>query len=55
MAEKLRGGTSKIKNPYGDHGNSFSFTEVTPELIKKQIDSLDVEKVTGLDEISPKF
>ena len=27
-----------------EHGNLFSSTEVTPELIKKQLDSLDVKK-----------
>ena len=55
MAEKFRGVKSKIENPYGEHGNLFSSTEVTPELIKKQLNSLDVKKVTGLDEISPQF
>ena len=55
MAEKFKGVQFKIENPYGEHGNSFSFTEVTPELIKKQLDSLDVEKATGLDVISPQF
>ena len=55
LAEKLRGGKSKNENPYGEHGNLFSFTEVTPELIKKQLDSLDGKKATGLDEISPQF
>ena len=44
LAEKFRGIKSKIENPYGEHGNLFSFTEVTPELIKKQLDSLDVKK-----------
>ena len=55
MAEKFRGVKSKIENPYGEHGNLFSFTEVTRELIKKQLDSLDVKKATGLDKISPQF
>ena len=55
MAEKFRGVKSLFENPYGEHGNSFSFTEVTPELIKKQLDSLNVKKATGLDEISPQF
>ena len=44
LAEKFKGVESKIENPYGEHGNLFSFTEVTPELIKKQLDSLDVKK-----------
>ena len=44
LAEKFRGVKSKIKNPYGEHKNLFSFTEVTPELIRKQLDSLDVKK-----------
>ena len=44
IADKFRGVKSKIKNPYREHGNSFSFTEVTPELIKKQLDSLDDKK-----------
>ena len=44
LAEKFGGVKFKIENPYGEHGNSFSFTEVTPELIKKQLDSLDVKK-----------
>ena len=55
MAEKFRGVKSKIENPYGEHGNLFSFTEVTSEIIKKQLDSLDVKKSTGLDGISPQF
>ena len=55
MAEKFRGLKSKIENPYGEHGNLFSFTEVTPDLIKKQLNLLDVKKATGLDKISPQF
>ena len=55
LAEKFRGVKSKIENPYGEHGNLFSFTEITPELIEKQLDSLDAKKATGLDEISPQF
>ena len=54
LAEKFRGVKSKIENPYGENRNSFSFTEVTPELIKK-LDSLNDIKATGLDEISPHF
>ena len=52
--EKFRGVKSKIENPYGDHGNSFSYTEVTSELIKQGLDSLNVKNwrgMGGLDEI----
>ena len=55
MAEEFRGVKSKIENHYGEHGIFFFFPEVTPELIKKQLDSLDVKKATGSDEISPQF
>ena len=42
LAEKFRGVKSKIENPYGEHGNQFSFTEVTPELIKKCRDAAPI-------------
>ena len=60
LSEKFRGVKSKIENPYGNHGNSFSYTEVTSELIKQGLDSLNVKNWRGrgggrgLDEISPK-